>query len=277
MTDNTTLNTGSGGDVIGSDDITGVKYQRIKLIYGPDGTNSGDVATANPLPVKVGDGTNSMPTGDAAARALFVKQTDGTNNGTIKAASTAAAAGDTALVVSLSPNSPVVQATLTKGTQGSTGVSTQDLKDSGRVNLQFHATAVASGTTTTETAITLTKAADTGATSSAASFVITSGKRFRITSITFASLGNATATAQNTVFKLRINTAGAVTTASTPIVLQVRTATAAVASAYDRFYVPIPDGMEFLGNGTIQFGVTAAATFTTNAPTWDVCITGFEY
>jgi hypothetical protein len=41
--------------------------------------------------------------------------------------------------------------------------------------------------------------------------------------------------------------------------------------------VTIPDGMEFAGNGTIQFGVTANAVFVTNAPTWDVTITGFEY
>jgi hypothetical protein len=52
MADNTTLNTGSGGDVIGSDDISSVKYQRIKLIHGVDGTNDGDVATTNPLPIR---------------------------------------------------------------------------------------------------------------------------------------------------------------------------------------------------------------------------------
>lgn len=51
MADNTTLNTGSGGDVIASDDISSVKYQRIKLVHGVDGTNDGDVARTNPLPV----------------------------------------------------------------------------------------------------------------------------------------------------------------------------------------------------------------------------------
>lgn len=51
MADNTTLNTGTGGDVIGSDDIAGVKFQRVKLIHGVDGTNDGDVAATNPLPV----------------------------------------------------------------------------------------------------------------------------------------------------------------------------------------------------------------------------------
>lgn len=51
MADNTTLNTGSGGDVIASDDISAVKYQRIKLVHGIDGTNDGDVARTNPFPV----------------------------------------------------------------------------------------------------------------------------------------------------------------------------------------------------------------------------------
>lgn len=51
MADNTTLNVGTGGDVYGSDDIAGVKFQRIKLIHGVDGTNDGDVAKSNPLPV----------------------------------------------------------------------------------------------------------------------------------------------------------------------------------------------------------------------------------
>ena len=51
MADNTTLNAGSGGDTYGSDDIGGVKYQRVKLIVGIDGTNDGDVAGANPMPV----------------------------------------------------------------------------------------------------------------------------------------------------------------------------------------------------------------------------------
>jgi len=37
MADNTTLNAGTGGDVIASDDIGGVKYQRVKLSLGADG------------------------------------------------------------------------------------------------------------------------------------------------------------------------------------------------------------------------------------------------
>jgi hypothetical protein len=164
-----------------------------------------------------------------------------------------------------------------KAAQGANAMSVQAMVDSGRVNLIFSATGVAAGATGVETAITLSKAADTGATASAVSFVVTSGKRFRVTSITFGTQGNAAATAQATTFNLRINTAGAVVVATTPIVLSARSATAAVAGAYDRVTLPIPDGLEFLGTGTLQFGLTANSVFVTNAPVWDVLIAGFEY
>ena len=51
MADNTTLNASSGTFTAGDDDIGGVKYQRIKLIHGADGTNDGDTSRSNPLPV----------------------------------------------------------------------------------------------------------------------------------------------------------------------------------------------------------------------------------
>ena len=204
MADGTTLNVGAGGDVIASDDISGVKYQRVKLTRGADGTNDGDVSNALPLPVQI---TNTA-----------------------------------------------------------------------RTELRFYAVAAAAGTTTTETAITLTKSSGTSATSTAASFVITSGKRFKITHISFAARGHATATAQTTTFNLRVNTAGAVGTTSTPVILSARVATPATASAWDRYVITLPaDGLEIPGDGTLQFGVTAAATYTTNAPTWDVVIIGYEY
>ncbi len=64
-------------------------------------------ALAGAWPVKVTDGTNTLPTGDAVSRAIFEKITDGTNTAAVKAASTAAVAADPALVVALSPNNPI--------------------------------------------------------------------------------------------------------------------------------------------------------------------------
>lgn len=54
MADNTQLNTGTGGDVIATDDISGVKYQRVKIVIGADGVNDGDVSSTNAMPI---DGT----------------------------------------------------------------------------------------------------------------------------------------------------------------------------------------------------------------------------
>lgn len=150
-----------------------------------------------------------------------------------------------------------------------------------RTFINLYAVAAAAGTTGTETAITLTKSAGTAATSTAASFTVTSGKVFRITSIAVATRGNNTATAQATTFNLRVNTGGAVTTSTTPIVIALRSATPATANSWDRVSLPMDSTgggvLELTGDGTLQFGITAAATYVTNAPTWDVWITGYEY
>jgi len=58
MADNTTINTMSGGDVIATDDIGGVKYQRMKVNFGADGSAS-DVSSTNPLPASVPELTAS--------------------------------------------------------------------------------------------------------------------------------------------------------------------------------------------------------------------------
>lgn len=68
MADNTPQN---GTDTIATDDVGGVKYQRMKITYGVDGV-AGDVTAANPLPIT----TISMPaaadTTDAIASAIQV-------------------------------------------------------------------------------------------------------------------------------------------------------------------------------------------------------------
>lgn len=50
MSDNTTLNLGTGGDVIASDDVAGVKYQVVKLATGADGA-ADLVSNSAPIPV----------------------------------------------------------------------------------------------------------------------------------------------------------------------------------------------------------------------------------
>lgn len=324
MADNTTLNTGTGGDVIATDDIAGVKYQRVKIVLGADGVNSGDVSSSNalpisdnggsltvdgtvaatqsgtwtlgansgidigdvtinnvdagPVPVKIGDGTNYLVVDtlhndgesntenhlDVAAKAMLY---NGSTWDRMRGDTTNGLDVD---VTRVSGNVSVV------GT-ASTPVPVQIINTS-RTELRFYAVAAAAGTTGTETAITLTRSSGTSATTTGTSHVVTNGKRFKINQIIFATRGNATATAQTTTFNFRINTGGAVTTTSTPIILAARSATPATANAWDRNTITLPgDGIEIVGDGTLQFGITAAATYTTNAPTWDVVIIGYEY
>lgn len=79
MADNVTLNAGSGGDTIAADDVSGVKYQIVKIAPGGDGAASlgggtvhtkSSAATTNATSVKGGAGvvyhlsvtnTNSSP------------------------------------------------------------------------------------------------------------------------------------------------------------------------------------------------------------------------
>lgn len=52
MADNTQLSAAVGsGDTIAADDISSVKYQRVKITLGADGVNDGDVASGNAMPV----------------------------------------------------------------------------------------------------------------------------------------------------------------------------------------------------------------------------------
>ena len=51
MSDNTQL-PGSGA-IIATDEISGVMFQRVKLVHGSEGVNQGDIAESNPFPVKV--------------------------------------------------------------------------------------------------------------------------------------------------------------------------------------------------------------------------------
>ena len=81
MADNTTLNAGSGGDVIATDDIAGVKYQRVKLTIGADGVSDGEIHSGNPLPVSDAGGSLTidaaslpLPTGAATEATLAAIQ-----------------------------------------------------------------------------------------------------------------------------------------------------------------------------------------------------------
>lgn len=68
MADNTTLNPGTGGDVIATDDIGGVKHQLVKIEFGADNVAT-PVDATNRLPVA---DQHSQPLTDAQLRAAAV-------------------------------------------------------------------------------------------------------------------------------------------------------------------------------------------------------------
>jgi hypothetical protein len=72
VADDIVLNPGVGGATVGADLITGVSYQRLKLIHGIDGVNDGDVAKTNPLPVRQNGTTTTLTNTGASAASVTV-------------------------------------------------------------------------------------------------------------------------------------------------------------------------------------------------------------
>lgn len=78
MTDGTTLNVGSGGDIIATDDIGGTKYTRVKPSWGVDGS-AVDASLTNPLPVGVSYESNQMLVGGGVVAPKFAAINASTN------------------------------------------------------------------------------------------------------------------------------------------------------------------------------------------------------
>lgn len=108
MSDNTTLP--GTGDVIASDDIGGVKFQRVKTTFGADGVAT-DVSTSSPLPVAANDcvsllSTTISATGNSASidtlgyGAVVVQLSGGWSGGNTFESSNDGTTWDTILVFS---------------------------------------------------------------------------------------------------------------------------------------------------------------------------------
>lgn len=161
--------------------------------------------------------------------------------------------------------------TLTKGTQGSTGFSVQELKDAGRAIKTYSAIAIAG--VTTEALISLTSQTDGTNGTAGTSFTVTAGKRLRLQSL-ICSARTGAAAANWSRFVLRMSASGAVTTAS-PVLAIVEMPAPAATSGIGSPPAPISlaDGIDL--TGTMQFGVTHNAAATTNIES--VSVIGFEY
>jgi hypothetical protein len=168
---------------------------------------------------------------------------------------------------------------LTKGTQGATGFSTQNLKDGGRnITNYFMAAQVASTTTETLQLLTGYKGG-VAVTATTTPAVVTTGKTYRIQRITMTSIAATTIGAIQV--QLRANLAGVVAITS-PVVdswILGGTTSTLVAGDSEAVEIEIPDGMEFpagTGIGITVLGLSATGTATaTNFA--KVSVAGYEY
>jgi len=163
--------------------------------------------------------------------------------------------------------------TITKGTQGTTGVTTQDLKDSGRV-LKTYATVGDTGITgvVAPTLVTMTPYANLVAGTAATTFAVTAGKTLRLQQLT-VTWRNNTAAAGGVTIRFRM-LAGAVLVGS-PIHMTLNAnsaASIAIGGGGSNSY-QFPDGFEL--SGTMQFGITQQAIGIVAG--FSVEVVGYEY
>lgn len=196
---------------------------------------------------------------------------------TVKAGSTASVATDLPLVVALHPLSATPFAALTKGTQNATGVTTQDLIDSGRVSVAITCYQ-APGIITTEAvfaAATFSMIRDGGVATTGQQFTVSAGKRLRLQSI-IVSLKNTAALAGTSKLVLRYTVSAPATIGNTSPILVVIDlgSNNAVANNYiGPAWPPLPDGIELLPGST--FGFTNLSSAATMLHT--ITLLGFEY
>ena len=189
-----------------------------------------------------------------------------------------------AMTVSVNPGSlpfapsvSVFQQPLTKAIQGTQGVTTQDLKDSGRVarNITVDSYAVAA---TSETMMSLSVSADGATLTTAASFAVTAGKRFRVQSISLALHTIAGNTTSVSVI-VRVRVASTTININSPLqFIGVLSGTALAFGGSGPVSIAIPDGWEILGGLNLGVSATCAGfVATTAAPKINIAINGYEY
>lgn len=276
------ITTGSG--------VTGTGVQRVVLatdVALPTGANVIGALTANqsinnaqingvvPLMGNGVTGTGSQRVTIASDNTAFAVNSTLTAEttkviGTVNVAAAQTIAATQATAANL--NATVTNLTLTKGTQGATGVSTQDLKDAGRVI--FGAATVIAGVTavTAEALLSMVPTRDGVAGAAISTFPVTSAKRLRIEGIMVGLISTSAAVLSGR-FALRMNPSGAATATSPIIAIIPIPSGAALAQAGGSMFMPLPDGLEF--SGTHQFGLTQVCSAATGT-VW-ASVIGFEY
>jgi hypothetical protein len=161
--------------------------------------------------------------------------------------------------------------TLTKGTQGATGFTTQDLKDAGRVVISLTAS-IAAPTVADTVYATLIKNSGGVAAAGAQSIVQAGGKILRLTAIS----GQIRATAVSlpwAMVTLRMSNTTTCTAASSVVAYLQMGGTAAAVGNTGGTALPLSDGVELPAGGS--FCISVQGNVTTNALTF--AATGFEY
>jgi hypothetical protein len=150
-------------------------------------------------------------------------------------------------------------------------VANKSLTDTNRTYVILFAQAVTG--VTTEALITFTKNVNGTTTTAQTAYTITSGKTFRIQSISYL-VKNTTTTANSGTVNVRV---AATVSATSPLVASLFvSAPAAVASAVGADSIQLVDGIDILGNGSIQIGISHIENIAT-ASIVSFTLTGYEY
>jgi hypothetical protein len=171
---------------------------------------------------------------------------------------------------------PVVGPTLTKGTQGATGFSTQDLKDSGRTQVTLYVDSISGITTEALATLNITKGAVAQAT--ATSYTVTAGKTLRLQS--FSLSGNPPNNTQFVV-RARVRTAASAIAVTSPIIIHLVSPGATnVSFTGEPACIGVADGLEIAGGTQIAIShVSSSAVVgsTTTGAGVSFCLIGYEY
>jgi hypothetical protein len=165
----------------------------------------------------------------------------------------------------------VLPTTTTKGTQGATALTTQDLKDSGRNRITFTADRLTPAASDTLVTFVLNKGGT--ATTAQTTYSVSSGKTFRVQSV-YLGVADSTTTAVSVRVALRENTGGTcAATSAAAVVLNAATPSAVAAEGSAGAELSVPDGLEFPASDSMCISAIAS----TATGTMTITVVGYEY
>ena len=279
-----------GGDSAWNLQITGLTSGTLYFEESLDSTNGADGQWINVNGRQTGI-VNTVLAGSATTNGMYRGNTSGAKYFRVR--SVGAMVGTPAIVIRLSGGAGAVflnasvpsginsigtvqQAALTKGAQGATGVTTQDLKDAGRVNVAMTCYQAA-GIPITEAlfaAAAFSISRDGAAATTGQQLAVTAGKRLRLQSVV-VGIKNTAGAAGTSKLVLRYAAAGGAIAITSPILAILDMGSnATVANAYiGPTEMALPDGIELLPAST--FGFTNLSSAVTMLHT--ITVNGYEY